>query len=340
MLMPDEFERVLVECAPGTSRSTDEGDVIELADGRLLVVWSDYESGGFPESPTCLLAMTSDDMGQTWSAPRTFQENAAQESLMCLSLLRAASGSLLFFYGRRKSNSDFQVFVRRSGDEGRSWGEPVMVTAGDGYCVMINARVIQLSSGRLVAPVERTEDCGRPDHVLISTAFWSDDDGATWTKSATDIALPKRGALEPGIVELADGRLLMTIRTQLGAIYGSYSDDEAMTWSDAEPTSISTARPANIAISRIPGSDDLLLVGRGCFDQDALVAAVSADAGQTWTIRRILEDAAGHSYAYPSVNFSGDRLLLTYWVRELEATPQRLYMKFRNMPVQALYADE
>ena len=340
MAMSDEFERVLVECAPGTSRSTDEGDIIELADGRLLVVWSDYESGGFPESPTCLLAMTSDDMGQTWSGPCRFEENAAQESLMCLSLLRAASGSLLLFYGRRKSNSDFQVFVRRSPDEGRSWGEPVMVTAGDGYCVMINARVIQLSSGRLVAPVERTEDCGRPDHVLISTAFFSDDDGETWTKSATDISLPKRGALEPGVVELADGRLLMIIRTELGHIYRSCSGDEGMTWSSAEPLSIPAARSTNAAISRIPDTDGLLLVCRGCFGQDALVAAVSSDAGATWSVRRSLEDTAGHAYAYPSVNFAGDRLLLTYWVRELEVTPQRLYMKFRSVPVRELYAEE
>jgi len=146
-----EIELTLVQSPPQIQRNTDEGDIVQLADGRLLVVWSDYHAGSFPEAPTRVAAMTSDEAGQTWSDPYALLENVGQESLMCFSLLRITSGDILFFYGRRNSNSDFQVFVRSSTDETHTWSDPVMVTEGDGYCVMINARVIQLSSGRITA---------------------------------------------------------------------------------------------------------------------------------------------------------------------------------------------
>ncbi|NLS91559.1 MAG: exo-alpha-sialidase [Planctomycetaceae bacterium] len=44
----------------------------------------------------------------------------------------------------------------------------------------------------------------------------SDDQGRTWHRSADTIVLPKRGAMEASIAELADGELVMSLRTQLG----------------------------------------------------------------------------------------------------------------------------
>jgi len=338
--LSEEIELTLLDSPPQVERSTDEGDILQLADGRLLVVWSDYPTGGFPEAPTRIAAMTSADGGETWSAPYALLDNAAQESVMCFSLLRLSSGEILFFYGRWQSHADFQVFVRSSGDETRTWDEPVMITTGDGYCVMINARVIQLASGRIVAPIERTADCSVPGHVLVSTAFYSDDEGRSWTKSQTDLALPKRGAMEPGVVELRDGRLLMIIRTQLGQIYRSYSNDEAVTWAEAEPMGLAVAPPAHAAISRLPTTDDLLLIWNreaGDNSSSPLTAAISSDEAATWHHRHDLEPVGACSYAYPSVNFAEDRVLLTYWVTDREAQPPRLYMKFRSLPLAWLY---
>ena len=340
--MSQEIELTLVQSPPEVERNTDDGDIVQLADGRLLVVWADYHAGSFPEAPTRVAAMTSDDAGQSWGKPYTLLENSTQESLMCFSLLRMSSGDILFFYGRRNSNSDFQVFVRGSGDETQTWSDPVMVTEGDGYCVMINARVIELSSGRIIAPLERTDDCAVPNHVLVSTVFYSDDGGRSWTKSETDIACAKRGAMEPGVVELTDGRLLMIIHTELGQIYRSYSSDEGLTWTDAEPMGIAAAVSAHSAISRIPATGDLLLI----WDQGAegsplsLTAAISSDEAETWHHKRDLEPAGPHTCAYRSVNFVGDRVLLTYWVTDKQAEPARLYMKFRSLPVEWLYAEQ
>ncbi len=332
--MLEDIEAVLVQAAPETKRSTDEGDIAQLADGRLLFVWSHYDTGSFPEAPTQLLSKTSDDDGRTWSQPFTLVPNPAKESRMCCSLLRTASGALLLFYGVRKSNSDFQVHVCRSCDDAHNWSEPVRVTSTDGYCVMINSRVTQLVSGRIIAPVERTDDCGKSGHVIISTVFFSDDEGRTWCKSRSDISLPKRGALEPDVVELADRRLLMFVRTQLGQVYRSYSQDEGVTWTEAEPSGVVAPASAHVALGRVPATGDAVLVRTQGTSPDSLTAAISADGGESWHVREQIEPPVAGSIAYPSVNFAGERVLFTYWMRNAGGPD---YMKFHSLPLARLY---
>ena len=64
---------------------------------------------------------------------------------------------------------------------------------------------------------------------------------------------------EPGVCELADGRVLMNIRTDAGSQYFAYSEDGGQSWSSPVPSVLdSPLSPA--VIKRIPGSDDLLAV--------------------------------------------------------------------------------
>jgi len=195
---------------------------------------------------------------------------------MSVTLLRLQSGEIAFFYLHKNSSSDLEAYVKLSRDEAKSWGAPVCVTPVDRYHVMNNDRVIQLKSGRLLAPVASSPDFRKLDH-WVSSVHYSDDLGKTWRKSNSEIDLPKRGAMEPGLVELRDGSVMMIIRTQMGSVYRSLSRDGGVTWTAGETMGL-VAPVAPATISRIPKTGDLLIVWNNAPDKRTpLTTAVSKD---------------------------------------------------------------
>lgn len=151
-----------------------------------------------------------------------------------------------------------------------------------------------------------------------------------------------RGAMEPEVVELETGKLLMIIRTQLGIIATSTSDDGGEHWS--APGKLSVQSPESPSTIRtIPSTGDLLLVWNNVFDKSKghggdrtpLTAAISRDGGTTWENIRNLENDLDHSYAYTSMLFHKDRLLLSYYVGDRRTG--KYSSRFRSLPVSWLY---
>ena len=347
--MSNEFEYLVVPASVGNPRNT-EGDIVELADGRLLLAWSDFYGGEMPDhAPARISAKISDDQGRTWGEKFALQENTGDQNVMSVSLLRLASGELLFFYLRKNADDDLQLLVRRSTDEGGTWGEALMVTDGTGYHVVNNARMVQLNSGRIIAPAAWNPGTWRElgeKRNAFAMVYFSDDDGRSWQKCRSEIHLPGMGCQEPGVVELGDGRLMMIIRNSLGTIHKSYSADEGETWS--EPESMGIGAPvAPSTIVKIPSTGDLLLIWNDCFrdgpDSEAvrrpLTSAISRDDGETWAHRRDLETEAPFWYAYVSGTFVEDQALLTYWVHDRRPDPNLLSLKFRSLPVSWFYGE-
>lgn len=242
--------------APATAENmrNTEADVLVRRDGSLFVAWSDFYAGSRDDAPARISAATSRDGGRTWSPRFTLQENEGKANVMSASLVRSRSGDVLFFYLRKNSLSDLKVFVRRSSDDAKTWSAPVLVTPEDGYHVMNNARVIQLQSGRLLAPVASTRQVWTKNDDFRTVVFFSDDDGRTWRRGRTQLSAPKRGAMEPGLIEMKDGRVLQIIRTQTGFIWHAFSSDGGNTWTDAAPWSIeSPESPATLVAVLGPG---------------------------------------------------------------------------------------
>jgi sialidase-1 len=296
-----------------------EGSIVELKNGSLLLAWTRFYSGGADASPARIVAMTSKDGGRTWGKPYIIQENTGKQNVMSVSLIRLKSGRIGMFYLEKNSNSDLQVFARYSKDEAKSWTPPARVTPGDGYHIMNNDRVIQTSTGRILCPICYSPDIGSKSPLVVF-CMYSDDEGKTWHRSVSDLKAPMAGAMEPAVVELANGDVLMLIRTQTGCQYRSVSKNKGMTWSTPVPTTIkSPSAPATI--KRIPGSKDLLLVWNNNYEPGhpgqgeriPLTAAISRDNGKTWEHTKNLETAPGHRYAYTSILFVKDQALLTYY---------------------------
>ena len=301
-----------------------EGDFIQLNDGRILFVYGHF--GGYGDHTEAYLAgrFSSDD-GLTWTDEDvTILPNEGGINVMSVSLLRLQSGEIALFYLRKDSTQECHLYMRVSTDEAQTWSEPTPCIPREGYFVVNNDRVIQLKSGRLVAPamIGTSAAWGR------ATCFLSDDNGKAWHQSETEVrdwAGDPHGLQEPAVVELKDGRLMMLCRTALGRQYGSWSEDGGITWSSpAEPTNIISPRMP-CAIERIPATGDILLVWvdhsdaplsllGGYFGGKAtpLRAAISRDEAVTWENVKTLEDDPKGWYPYPAIEFVGDRVLLAY----------------------------
>ncbi len=297
-----------------------EGDFIQLKDGRLLFVYSHFDGGYGDDAGAYLAGRFSSDDGLTWTDEDVvILPNEGDINVMSVSLLRLQSGEIALFYLRKNSSKDCHLYMRVSTDEAQTWSEPTLCIPREGYFVVNNDRVIQLKSGRLLAPAAA---------YGWATCFLSDDNGKTWYQSDTEVKdwTGVRGGLqEPAVIELKDGRLMMVCRTALGRQYGSWSEDGGITWSSpAEPLNIISPR-VPCAIERIPATGDILLVWvdhsdaplsllGGYFGGKAtpLRAAISRDEGLTWENVKTLEDDPDGYYVYPAIEFVGDRVLLAY----------------------------
>lgn len=321
-----------------------EGDVIELDDGVLLWATTEFSGGTEDDAAARIVSRTSRDGGRTWSDLRVLQENVGQRNVMSVSLLRVRGPDrhgIALFYLVKNGPGDLDVAVRFSEDEARSFDEPVLVTREPGYHVMNNDRVLQLSEGRLICPVSSTRDVREENHFR-ARVWLSDDSGRTWRAGRSAVDLPQRGAMEPGVVELADERLLLYLRTQLGSIWMSASNDGGDTWSDPVDWGIESPE-APATLERIPSTGDLLLIwnpvhvpgaGHGG-PRTPLRAALSRDEGASWTESFDLETAADETFAYASVSFVRERVLLTYYVRD-EKTGE-ISSRFRSLPLRTFY---
>ena len=306
-----------------------EGSFVTLASGRILFVYSQFYGGNGDESPARLVRIHSDDQGRSWTAPVTVVENTAGNNVMSVSLLRLASGKLAMFYCLKNSWIDCRPHMRVSTDEGETWTDPKLIQQAPGYFVLNNDRVIQTSKGRIIVPLGFHRSRGTDPHTskswdsrAITTWLYSDDEGSTWTESASWWAIPVRsssGLQEPGVVELADGALFSWSRTDQGAQYGFRSTDAGKTFSAPVATEMKSPNgPASI--KRLPGSNDLLAVYNdhsGMFPfpakkRNPFVAAISKDGGHTWPRRKLIESDPDGLYHYTAIHFVGDAMLLAY----------------------------
>ncbi|MGV3754620.1 MAG: sialidase family protein [Verrucomicrobiota bacterium] len=307
-----------------------EGAFVTLKSGRVLFYYTQFYGGAHDNSPAHIVAIHSDDEGKTWSKePQTIVENKGGENVMSVSLLRLKSGRIALFYLLKNNWLDCRPYVCFSEDETKTWSAPVLMTQAPGYFVMNNDRVIQLATGRLVAPLAfHRAKASDPktsksfDSRAITMWLLSDDEGKTWREADSWWAMPQNtrsGLQEPGVVELADGSLFSWARTDGGSQFIFRSKDQGKTWTPpAASTLASPVSPASI--KRLPGSDKLLAIyndhsGQFPFPKGKrtpLIAALSADGGATWTQAKALEEDPEGWYCYTAMHYTKDAVLLGY----------------------------
>ena len=322
-LVPDR------EC--GNPRNS-EGAFIELTNGRLVFVYSRFRgqlAEDYATSDLCIIYFNQDYQMEDWRIIIRCEDEDAI-NIMSTSLLRMKDGELGLFYLVRKNQSDLKMYLRRSADDGKTWGDRVLCTPGEDVFVVNNDRVTRLSNGRIIIPAAAhpvTED-GYCEFAQTSF-FYSDDDGKTWEESPERITMPSynicnSGLQEPGVVEMEPGKIMAWARTDLGRQYQSFSEDYGEHWQNCQPSSFTSPNsPLSIRkmndevfiavwnpIPQYNGKIETtkIFLGGRC----PLVLAVSVDGGKHFSEPLAFETDQERGYCYCAMFFTEKDLFLAY----------------------------
>lgn len=311
-----------------------EGAFLKRKDKTIAFAYSKYRGKSYADwAPADICMAVSEDGGRTFYGDQKVvdyeEENVV--NVMCASLMRMKNGDLGLFYLARCTYTKTLMFLRRSKDEGKTWGERVNCTPQEGFFVVNNDRVVRLSSGRILIPAacHRTGDFGF-DSWSEAMFFYSDDDGITWKAAEGKCSMPylthcSSGLQEPGVLELYPGVLWGFARTDLGRQYEMYSMDNGNTWTGAQPSRF-TAPNSPLSMKRDQKTKDIYAVWNPVPEYNGrkktteiftggrtpLVLAVSHDNGKTFGEEIPFETEEDHGYCYCAMYFTESALLLGY----------------------------
>jgi len=304
------------------------GSIIDLKDGRLLIAYTQKLPDG--SSSGGIGARYSNDLGKTWGDEFVLvpaPQPRAKDRYCHPSFLRLADGQLLLSYIYTAGATPLfgHNYYRRSADDGKTWGDQLIVSPRPAYNIMHNDKLVQLSSGRIIAPFEFELVTSGDDHAgYVSYTFYSDDNGYSWIESKNVVNMLPVEAQEPHVVELKDGRIMMLMRTYSGYVARAYSTDRGESWSEGKPVPELALPPNSSALNvkRIPSTGDLLLVRSSGGSSEAprrrtpFVSILSKDDGETWENQRVIAGDPENDYGYPSLLFAGDIALISYHQRD------------------------
>jgi len=294
------------------------GPFIQEADGTLLAVFEKK-------------LQRSTDGGKTWAvaspeiAPGVNLEHVGHVG----QIMRTTSGTIVVTYlnfdgykfewddekNEPKPTCKLELRAIRSTDNGKTWVDEQLLLPGYNADYM---GFIQTKSGRIVVAAEHL------DHELkrwVVCSIVSDDDGKTWRRGNW-IDLGGRGhhdgAVEPMVVELNSGKLMMLIRTNLDQFWRAYSDD-GLYWRTIEPSGIDASsapgwllrlKSGNLALvwNRLNSERKGVWEKSGgastaetpaSWHREELSMAFSSDDGKTWSKPTVVAHQDGGQFAYP-----------------------------------------
>lgn len=181
-----------------------------------------------------------------------------------------------------------------SDDDGETWSEPVDLSSAlkksdSSITITAPGMGIQMRSGRLLMPSYHRVGKTTSDHSFLGI---SDDHGQTWRMGG----LVAPGTNECQVVELADGSLMMNMRSYRGknCRLMAISRDGGESWSDVkdDPTLIEPVCQASFI--RYTSTRDgyaknrLLFANPASKRRENMTVRLSYDEGKTWPVSKVL----------------------------------------------------
>lgn len=312
-----------------------EGAFVRLDDGSVLFGYTSFFGQDWEDDAVARILYTvSADEGETWSEPAVlFEKPEDAVNIMSLSFLKMNNGDIGAFYIVKNADGTDKIVLSRSSDEGRSWSAPVSCMdclEEQDYFVLNNDRVLRISNGRLIFAVARHTVLTEHKYFMPGKIcfFISDDDGKTWQKTEGELECPFKGNPdgyeEPGLYELADGRLWCYIRTGLGFQFECFSSDFGTTWTAPEPNLFFSSACSPMLVKDCgrytvavfnPVPEHIMRNASEPWGRTPLVIAVSTDKAKTFNKENLfyLEDDLNNGYCYPAVFAGEDYLLVAYY---------------------------
>jgi len=307
------------------------GRVTKLDDGSLFTIVSVcksvYRKSGYPEHQF-VFSRRSFDGGKTWTMPVSLFE-IPERHFHCsvFNYIVSRTGTLHVFIVRIKSWNETgnklsgDILHARMDDVDGNNCTVRKIECLDRYTGALN-NLIELESGRIVVPFSTIKP-GVP--ALVSSVIYSDDDGVSW-KASNDLSIPSEethiesGAVEPVVVEVSKNRLVMLIRTVLGCLYFSVSEDGGESWADPQKSGVKSSNSPAV-VEKLPDGR-IAVVWNMCngypmrevrysMARQCLYAAVSDDGLRTlngcrFIVKKVKGDPDKVLNCYPYSGLCGD----------------------------------
>lgn len=273
----------------------------------------------------------SNDLGKTWESQEgniLFDGYGKEFAFSGAMLLQTHDGTLVAVTinaknyvhldwdekTQRATGGTREVWALRSKDNGKTWCNVQKIYGG--YCGAL-VDMIETSQGHIVVPVQELSADGNRH---VTRTYVSSDAAQTWKKgNVLDIGGSGNhsGNFEPTLAELADGKILMLMRTNLDYLWAAYSDD-GLYWRETRPSqfdaSSSPAYLKRLASGRLiliwnrvyPEGKDSYRRRIGKWSEtpvswcrEEVSMAISDTTGQNWSKPIVVARKPGIWMAYP-----------------------------------------
>ena len=264
----------------------------------------------------------STDGGRTWSAPAAIVDSEWDDRNAGVGVM--ADGTVVMAYAEAStydeqgkwdtSRGRYALYYVRSADNGRTWTDkealcPDLLQSGSAY-----GRIITLADGTALMQLYtwgRTREVG----ILRST-----DNGRTWG----DWTLLAKDHNEVSLAALADGRLVVALRSGRGDTAVCESSDAGRTWSTPKTVTKVSHHPPDLCVL----NSGALLMVYGCrLEPKGVQAILSDDGGRTWSFDQrvfLAWQALNSDCGYPSaVQLDDGTVVMLYYAVGTAALPGR-----------------
>lgn len=293
----------------------------------VMLAYTSARMGANDWADIDIVLRRSTDHGKTWSESRRIAGKTEGTTDNPVAIPDYQTGAVHFLFQHNYE----RAYYMRSDDDGKTFTKPVDITEVfeqfrpeyDWHVIAPGVgHALQLKNGRLVVPIwmstgAPTGPKSRAHRPSAVATIFSDDHGETWKRGAIIVnssdEIPNPS--ESMAVQLADGRVLMSIRnesTKNRRVF-SISPDGAKDWTKPEfdeglfepicaasivrfATSPADSDPRLLFSN--PDSETLPVVNpnRPNRPRQMLTIKLSTDSGKTWSVHRVLDPGvAGYS---------------------------------------------
>jgi len=327
-----EYETGIVQAGDGAAfRSNTIPTVARLASGKLMAIWSAYAKG---EDRGRIVASFSSDGGHTWSRGvdiiKTPDMDDSDPNII-------VDGKRVFVYStsvpiHMQFIAGSKVFMVQSDDEGATWTKPLLIPFTYGYLDSKVQNGIKLMDGTLMMGFswDLWAQAGNPpkheSEMNLATSVLRSQDGVHWTAFGELTAWTEKmayystnGLCEPTLVQLANGDILMLMRSGTAFHYESRSHDGGLTWDPPKPSKVlGFNSPASLWRLEQKPEEIIVVFDNSPINRWPLSVALSSDGGVNWTKARDIAAPDGLVVSYPNITQTLDGTIVVVWQQEVK----------------------